>query len=236
MPETVAQAPHPGGDPMQANLGLQQGGSPMCHEMDHPEALHDTLSWPEAPTPEITIGSSAAYPDQEPAMPDKQQANAGSPYEPPQLHPDLVQLVSNPMGQPRRGPKAPQSAAQKAMKPGKPRGRRTKPLNAAQKEHAKLVRKAGRKACDCGQRKVKVCMPNCHVILCSDMLILFSVQTCRRKSPLARNSGSRKITGGDPCSERDGGLWGARHAIIAEHMADREYPCLSVLAISESVL
>ena len=239
MPDTVAQILHPGGNPMQANMESQQVGSPMCHEMDHLELPYDTLSWPEAPTPEITIGSSATYSYQEPAVPDKQQVNTGSPYAPRQLHPDIVQLASNPMGQPRRELRAPQSAAQKAMKSGKPRGRRTKALTAAQKDHARIVRKAGRKKCDCGQRKVKVCMPNYYASVCNDTLILFSVQTCYccRKPPLAQYSGSRNISGGPPCSKRDCDLWGARHAIIAEYiLADREYPCLSVLAISESIL
>ena len=127
----------------------------MCHGMDHLEPSYDTLSWPEVPTPEVTIGSSAAYSYQEPAMPDKQQVNADSPYAPRQLHPDIVHLEFNPLG---RNLKAPQSSAQKAIKFRKPRGRRTKPLNAAQRKHAKDVRNAGRKNCNCSQRKVKVCM------------------------------------------------------------------------------
>ena len=155
-PNTVAQVPHPGGNPNQANPGLQQEGSPTCHDMDHREPSHDTPSRLEAQMPEIAIGSRAVGPYREPAMPDKQQVNAGSPYAPRQLHPGIVQRASNPMGRPRTSLRAPQSAAQKPTKSGKPRGRRSKPLNAEQRAHAKMVRNAGPKNCDCSQKKVTV--------------------------------------------------------------------------------
>lgn len=157
-PDRVTQALHPGGNPSQANLELQQGYSPRCHDMDYFEPSYDTLSRQEVPTPEIAIGSGAGYHCQEPAMPNEQQVSVGSSYPPRQIHPDDAQLESKPMEEPRRGLKAPQSAGHTGMKPGKPRGGRTGPLTAVQKNRASIVRRAGPKSCNCSRRKVGVCM------------------------------------------------------------------------------